>query len=107
MVDMTVQSINYIVKTPGTLGGAPRIAGRRIGVHDIVIDHLQLGQSLQQIGSNYELSLAEIHAALSYYYDHQDEIDGIIAEGDRIEAQHKDDDHMAALRKEIEVRAEA
>jgi uncharacterized protein (DUF433 family) len=103
----TIQAINYIVKTPGTLGGDPRIAGHRIGVHDIVIVHLQLGEPISEIAENYNLSLAEIYAALSYYYDHRQEIDNIIAAMDRIEAAYQDDEATTSRRAQIEARAEA
>jgi uncharacterized protein (DUF433 family) len=80
----TVQAINYIMKTPGNLGGKPHIAGRRIGVHDIVIAHLQLGEPVAEIAENYSLNLSEIYAALAYYYDHQSEIDAIIQKLDEL-----------------------
>src|SRR5688572_17865175 len=80
----TVQAINYIMKTPGNLGGKPHIAGRRIGVHDVVIAHLHLDESVSEIAENYSLNLSEVYAALAYYYDHQSEIDAIIREIDRL-----------------------
>ncbi len=36
----------------------------------------------QAIAADYHLSLAEIHAALTYYYDHQAEIDAQAAADD-------------------------
>lgn len=74
MVDTTI-SINYIVKTPGMLGGRARIAGRRIGVSDIVNAHLRLGAPVEEVVEAYEITPAQVYAALAYYYDHQDEID--------------------------------
>jgi uncharacterized protein (DUF433 family) len=80
---MTTQSLDrHIVATPGTLGGKARIAGRRISVEDIAIWHLRLGKTVDEICAEYDLSLAEVHAALAYYYDHQDEIERNISEGD-------------------------
>lgn len=79
----TVQAINYIVKTPGVLGGDPRIAGHRIGVSDIAMLHIHLDTSPEEIARIYNLSLAEIYAALAYYYDHREEIEAIIAENQR------------------------
>ena len=43
---------------------------------DIVIMHLRLGQSLEEIAGKYDLDLAGVHAAMAYYYDHRSEIDG-------------------------------
>ena len=70
----------YIDITPGIIGGKPRIAGRRISVQNIVIWHERLGKSADEISTEYGLSLAEIHAALSYYFDHQDDINTNIRE---------------------------
>lgn len=61
-----------IISTPGTLGGRPRIAGRRIGVSDIVI---WVGAGIQEIARDYDLNPDDIHAALEYYYMHRAEID--------------------------------
>ena len=80
---MTTQSLDrHIVATPGTLGGKPRIAGRRISVQDIAIWHDRLGKSVDEICAEYGLSLAEVHAALAYYYDHRLEIEQHIKETD-------------------------
>ena len=70
----------YIDITPGIVGGKPRIAGRRISVQNIVIWHERLDKSVDEISTEYGLSLAEIHAALSYYFDHQDDINTNIRE---------------------------
>ncbi len=59
-------------------GGRPHIAGTRIAVADIVIMHLRLGQSLEEIAGRYDLDLADAYAAMAYYYDHRSEIDGSI-----------------------------
>jgi uncharacterized protein (DUF433 family) len=68
--------------TPGTLGGKARIAGRRISIEGIAIWHLRLGKTVDEICAEYDLSLAEVQAALAYYYDHQAEIERQINEGD-------------------------
>jgi len=78
---MTVKTLDrYIDVTPDTAGGQPRIAGRRIKVQDVVIWHERLGRSVDEIATEYDLSLAEIHAALAYYFDHREEIDHSLAE---------------------------
>lgn len=61
-------------------GGKPRLAGTRITVADVVLMHLRLGQSIEEIAGAYDLSLAAVHAALAYYYDHRNEIDRSIEE---------------------------
>ena len=54
----------------------------RITVQNIVIWHEQLGYSVDEIASQYELSLAEVYGALAYYFDHKKEIDAAIAQSD-------------------------
>lgn len=62
-----------IVKTPGICGGAPRLDGHRIRVsHVAAMSELQ-GLTPDEIAQAYQLTLAEIHAALTYYFDHLDE----------------------------------
>jgi uncharacterized protein (DUF433 family) len=70
----------HIVSTKDTCGGAPRIAGSRIRVKDIVIWHIHRGMSLDEIITKWpHLTHAGVHAALAYYYDRRDEIEAEIA----------------------------
>ena len=73
--------ITHIVSTPGVRGGKPRIRGHRIAVHDIAV-RTRDGMRPEDIAEMYRLTLGEVHAALSYYYDHRDEIDREIVEED-------------------------
>ena len=53
----------------------------RIRVAQIAADHLGYGWSAEEIARQYpHLTLAEIHAALGYYYDHRREIDAELSE---------------------------
>jgi uncharacterized protein (DUF433 family) len=73
---MAVKTLNdHIVSTPGIVGGRPRIAGHRITVADIMVWHELMGQSADEIAADYNLNLADIYAALAYYFDHREEID--------------------------------
>ncbi|HJS08553.1 MAG TPA: DUF433 domain-containing protein [Pirellulales bacterium] len=66
---------NHIEITPGVCGGKPRVAGHRIRVQDIAVWHEMQGQSANDIVGRFpQLSLADVHAALAYYFDHRDEI---------------------------------
>jgi uncharacterized protein (DUF433 family) len=48
----------------------------RVRVAQIAIDHLGRAWSAEEIAWQYPyLALAEIHSALAYYFDHQEEID--------------------------------
>jgi uncharacterized protein (DUF433 family) len=78
----------HIEATPGTCGGRPRIAGHRIRVMDIVVLHEQLGLTPDEIVSTYpSLTLADIHAALAYYFDHREEIQRDLAEDRQLAAE--------------------
>ena len=79
---MTTDTVNqHIEVTPGMSGGKPRISGRRITVANIVIWHEHLGRSVDEIATEYDLTLGDVYAALAYYFDHRDEIDRSIEEG--------------------------
>ena len=79
---MSVVTLNdHIESTPDIVGGKPRIAGRRITVEDVVIWHERLGKSVDEIATTYELTLSDVYAALTYYYDHQLEIDKSLRKG--------------------------
>jgi len=76
---MTVKTLDgHIEHTPGIVGGKPRIAGHRITVQDIVIWHERMGKCPDEIATEYDLTLADVYAALAYYFDHLDEIDKAI-----------------------------
>ena len=70
----------HIEITPGIAGGKPRIAGHRITVQHIAIWHERLGKSADEIATDYDLTLADVYAALAYYFDHRAEIDRSIDE---------------------------
>jgi len=77
---MAVVLDGYIEIKSEVRGGQPCAAGTRIRVADIVLMHLRLGQSLEEIAGKYDLSLAAVHAAMAYYYDHRSELDRSIEE---------------------------
>ena len=65
-----------IVRTPGTLGGRPRIDGTRIGVHAVALNVAD-GVSPEELVSEAYwpyLTLAQVYAALAYYHVHKEEI---------------------------------
>ncbi len=70
--------IKGIVRNPRIFGGKPIIGDHRISVHDIA-DFIRQGYTAEQIASE-EVTLAEVYAALHYYYDHKEEIDREIDE---------------------------
>jgi uncharacterized protein (DUF433 family) len=63
-----------IVSTEGTLGGEPRIDGRRIAVPHVASRVIDKGEHSQDVAADYDLDLAAVHHARAYYYDHPDEM---------------------------------
>jgi uncharacterized protein (DUF433 family) len=90
----------HIEITPEVRGGKPRISGRRITVADIAIMHLRMSQPLNLIAQEYDLSLASLHAALSYYYDHQTEIEQSIAEAETFAEEFRKT-HLSPLQQKL------
>jgi uncharacterized protein (DUF433 family) len=79
---------SHVVATPGTCGGAPRIAGTRIRVSQIV-RMTEQGMSADEIITSLpHLTLGQVYGALSYYHDHREAVDheirGTDAEFDRL-----------------------
>lgn len=78
----TIPEKSHIEATPGTCGGAPRIAGSRIRVSQIVL-LTESGASPDEIVASYpHLTLADVYAALTYYHDHRELIDAEIRAAD-------------------------
>jgi uncharacterized protein (DUF433 family) len=70
---------------PGYCGGEPHILGHRIKVKHVALWHEQGALTPAQIAATHPgLALADIHAALAYYYDHREEIRAAIADEDRL-----------------------
>lgn len=75
----------YITSNPGIAGGAPIIAGTRISVR-IIAGYYQMGMDVDEILITLShLTPAQVHSALAYYFDHQDEIDADLADNSDIE----------------------
>jgi len=75
----------YITKTPGICGGRPVVQGTRIPVK-VLVNHYRLNEKVDDILAGFpQLTAAQFHDALSYYYDNQAEIDADI-EADELSA---------------------
>jgi len=78
-IDLTHGEVKhpYITIVPEIKGESPVIMGTRTKVMDIAIRYELLGMTPDQIIEQFpHLTLAQIHDALSYYYDHKSELDG-------------------------------
>jgi len=73
---------------PGSLRRKACIEGTRIRVMDIVCLHRE-GYAPDKMLNVFAspLTLAQVHAALAYYYDRPDEIEASFAEEDGVEAE--------------------
>jgi uncharacterized protein (DUF433 family) len=71
----------HIEIVEGAGGPKARIAGSRIRVQDVALWYEKLGLSADEIVDQYPtITLADVHAALAYYWDHRDEIERALAE---------------------------
>lgn len=67
----------HVTKDPSVCGGKACVTGTRIRVLDIVSASEHLALSPDEICDQYPgLTLAQVHSALAYYYDHRDEVRG-------------------------------
>ena len=68
--------------------GRPWIDDTNVKVIEVVLDHLAHGWNAEAIQENHPgLSLAQVYAALAWYYDHQAEMDAEIElQRERLEA---------------------
>jgi uncharacterized protein (DUF433 family) len=78
----------HITKDPGVCGGKACVDYTRIRVMDVVLLHRR-GLKAEDMAEYFSvpLSLAQIHGALAYYYDHPEEVERDILDGKRIEAE--------------------
>ena len=81
---------DYIVQTPGVCGGQPRIAGTRIKVKHVYRWVERMGMTPAQVVAEYpHLTMAQVHAALAYYWSHPDEIHQDIEAEEKLVAELK------------------
>ena len=86
----------HITRTSGVCGRRPVVRGTRIPVK-VLVGYHRMGYSLTEILSGFSgLTPAQLHDALSYYYDHQAEIDA------DIEA-----DELSTLRERFDLKVDA
>ena len=80
LVDQAAEGHFHIVRRPEISAGEPIIRGTRISVRHIV-ERLQADQSVDAIlAALPHLTAAQVYDALSYYHDHQAEIDQLLEE---------------------------
>jgi uncharacterized protein (DUF433 family) len=73
-----VQATDHIAIDADTCSGHPRVAGTRIRVSNVVL-WTEQGKSPDEIVAAYpQLSLADVYAALAFYFDHREEMNQLI-----------------------------
>ncbi len=78
MSDLTILSIDLIVSNPKLRSGRPIIAGTTLRVQDVAAHHRYNHYTPEELADELQISLAQVHAALSYYFAHQTDIDAQI-----------------------------
>ncbi len=72
----------YVTTDPAVCDGKPVIAGTRMRVVQIAVEYDRLGWTPDEIVEAHpHLTLAQVHDALSYYYEHHITLDSEIAAG--------------------------
>jgi uncharacterized protein (DUF433 family) len=75
----------HIVRTPGTCAGLPRIEGTRISVNMIVREVVRGRLTPEEVLIRHKhLTMAQIHAALAFYFDNKVEVDASLKEGEEL-----------------------
>lgn len=67
----------HIVRTDGVLGGEPRLEGRRVSVIQVADLLLEGDHEPSYVADQLDLSLADVHTAMAYYYEHPEEMEQI------------------------------
>jgi uncharacterized protein (DUF433 family) len=80
---VTIHPIDTIVSDPRIHNGQPVVAGSRVRVVDLAASHLYRHLTPDELATNFNLDLAQVYAALAYYYQHKAEMDAVL----RVEAQ--------------------
>lgn len=80
----TIESINLIAIDPKVRSSRPYIIGTTITVADIAIAKIFHQRDADEIADDYDLSLAQVYAALAYYYEHKAAIDASMEERRRL-----------------------
>ncbi len=78
----------HIVRVEGVCGGEPVIDGLRVTVRHVATLH-QRGETIPEIAEALGLTEAQVFHALSYFSDHRDEINALIAQEEQAHARFR------------------
>jgi uncharacterized protein (DUF433 family) len=95
---MSIASYPYIE----IRAGVPVIEGTRMKVRHIAAEHIHWLWEAPQIQRQHpDLSLAQIHSALAYYYDHKDEIDATLQRDEKLADELRDESESSPVREKL------
>ncbi len=84
-MSVTATVYPYISANPDIAGGVPIVSGTRVTVRRIA-GYYQMGMNVDEILSALShLRPSQVHSALAYYFDHQEEIEKDLEESSNIE----------------------
>lgn len=75
---VTIHPIDTIISDPNIRDGQPVISGSRVRVVDLIASHLYRHLTADELATNFNLNLAQVYAALAYYYQNKAEIDAVL-----------------------------
>ncbi len=75
----------HIVRLVGVCGGQPVIDGLRVAVRHVVTLHRR-GETILEIAEALGITEAQVFHALSYFFDHREEILALIAQEEQAHA---------------------
>jgi len=79
----------YVTQRPDLCGGSPVVVDTKFPVRSIVHYVLREGMTPEELIREFpQLNLSKIYDALSYYYDHQHEIDQDLARNTESACRH-------------------
>jgi uncharacterized protein (DUF433 family) len=85
MADSVRTAHPHVVRLEGVCGGEPVIDGLRVTVRHVVTLH-QRGETILAIAAALGIAEAQVFHALSYFFDHRDEIFALIAQEEQAHA---------------------
>jgi uncharacterized protein (DUF433 family) len=85
MVEAVKTEHPHIVRLEGVCGGEPVIDGLRVTVRHVATLHRR-GETFVQIAEALGITEAQVFHALSYFFDHREEVLALIAQEDEAHA---------------------
>ena len=92
MYNISMSSIanNIELRPSETHGQMPYVAGTRVRVMDVYVWHVLRGMSAHEIVDQFpHLTMADVYAAMAYYWDHRDEVHAQLKLGHDVAEQHR------------------